>query len=105
MVASRVSYPDTAPRDGNPSPLTEATILGIKDCLVVISSREAELAHPVVWRHLRHLIENRFPDDQGRWWADLAPVDGPTFGPFDRRTQALDAERAWLEAHWPGSEF
>jgi hypothetical protein len=35
---------DTAPRDGNPSPLTEATILGIKDCLVVISSRETELA-------------------------------------------------------------
>jgi hypothetical protein len=34
---------DTAPRDGNPSPLTEATILGIKDCLVVISS-QAELA-------------------------------------------------------------
>jgi hypothetical protein len=35
---------DTAPRDGNPSPLTEATVLGIKDCLMVISSREAELA-------------------------------------------------------------
>ena len=35
---------DTAPRDGNPSPLTEATVLGIKDCLVVISSREVELA-------------------------------------------------------------
>jgi hypothetical protein len=35
---------DTAPRDGNPSPLTEATILGIKDCLMVISSRETELA-------------------------------------------------------------
>jgi hypothetical protein len=36
---------DTAPRDGNPSPLTEATVLGIKDCLMVISSREAELAN------------------------------------------------------------
>lgn len=35
---------DTAPRDGNPSPLTEATVLGIKDCLMVISSREVELA-------------------------------------------------------------
>jgi len=35
---------DTAPRDGNPSPLSEATVLGIKDCLVVISRREAELA-------------------------------------------------------------
>lgn len=35
---------DTAPRDGNPSPLTEETILNIKDCLRVISSRETELA-------------------------------------------------------------
>ena len=35
---------DTAPRDGTPSPLTEATVLGIKDCLVVISNREVELA-------------------------------------------------------------
>ncbi|MEW6119884.1 MAG: hypothetical protein AB1593_07335 [Pseudomonadota bacterium] len=35
---------DTAPRDGNPSPLTEATIMNIKDCLMVISSRETELA-------------------------------------------------------------
>ncbi|MHB1085712.1 MAG: hypothetical protein ACYCZA_12850 [Thiobacillus sp.] len=35
---------DTAPRDGNPTPLSEATVLGIKDCLVVISSRETELA-------------------------------------------------------------
>lgn len=35
---------DTAPRDGNPSPLTEATVMNIKDCLMVISSRETELA-------------------------------------------------------------
>lgn len=35
---------DVAPRDGNPSPLSEQTILNIKDCLMVISSRETELA-------------------------------------------------------------
>ena len=35
---------DTAPRDGNPSPLSEDTVLNIKDCLMVISNREAELA-------------------------------------------------------------
>jgi len=35
---------DTAPRNGEPSPLTEATIMNIKDCLMVISSRETELA-------------------------------------------------------------
>ena len=40
------------------------------------------------------------PDDQGRWWADLSPIDGPTLGPFDRRSDALTAEIGWLESHW-----
>lgn len=40
------------------------------------------------------------PDGQGRWLADLAPVGGPVLGPFDHRSQALDAERQWLEGHW-----
>ena len=40
------------------------------------------------------------PDEQGRWFADLAPVDGPCLGPFDLRSEALAAERAWLEAQW-----
>jgi hypothetical protein len=38
------------------------------------------------------------PDAEGRWWADMAPVDGPKLGPFDYRTEALDAERHWLNA-------
>jgi hypothetical protein len=40
------------------------------------------------------------PDGAGRWWAELAPVGGPRLGPFARRSAALAAERAWLEAHW-----
>jgi hypothetical protein len=40
------------------------------------------------------------PDAEGQWWADLAPVAGPRIGPFNRRTEALHAERAWLDAHW-----
>lgn len=39
------------------------------------------------------------PDGLGRWWADLAPVQGPRLGPFPCRSEALDAERAWLEHH------
>jgi len=39
------------------------------------------------------------PDAQGRWHADLSLVNGPTLGPFDRRSEALDAERVWLEQH------
>ena len=40
------------------------------------------------------------PGPDGRWRADLAPVGGPVVGPFDRRSAALEAEHAWLEAHW-----
>jgi len=36
------------------------------------------------------------PDDQGRWMADLGPVGGPVLGPFERRSDALAAEMAWL---------
>jgi hypothetical protein len=40
------------------------------------------------------------PDDRGRWWADLSPVDGPALGPFDRRGAALAAEQEWLDDNW-----
>lgn len=40
------------------------------------------------------------PDSQGRWWADLAPVNGPKLGPFRWRSDALDVEIAWLRQHW-----
>ena len=46
------------------------------------------------------------PDDRGHWWADMSPVSGPRLGPYPRRSQALTAERVWLETHWlvpPGS--
>ncbi len=42
------------------------------------------------------------PDDTGHWFADLSPVAGPRIGPFDRRSEALAAELAWLNAHWRG---
>lgn len=38
------------------------------------------------------------PDDDGLWWADLGPVEGPRLGPFDLRSEALAAERDWLES-------
>jgi hypothetical protein len=40
------------------------------------------------------------PDPGGQWLADLSPVGGPVLGPFSKRSQALDAEQAWLNAHW-----
>ena len=40
------------------------------------------------------------PDRDGRWHADLRPVGGPVLGPFDHRSDALQAEHAWLVTHW-----
>jgi hypothetical protein len=40
------------------------------------------------------------PVDQGRWIADLTPVAGPILGPFDLRSEALEAEQVWLAKHW-----
>jgi hypothetical protein len=43
------------------------------------------------------------PMSGGRWVANLSPVGGPTLGPFAFRSQALAAERRWLEKHWLNS--
>ena len=40
------------------------------------------------------------PDQQGCWWADLSPVNGPTLGSYQNRSEALAAEQAWLETNW-----
>jgi hypothetical protein len=40
------------------------------------------------------------PDEKGFWWADLAPLKGPMIGPFSLRSDALQAERTWIEEHW-----
>ncbi len=55
----------------------------------------ASLGSPVIAR-----ASHVEPDARGQWWADLSPVDGPQLGPFPRRTEALDAEKGWLEEHW-----
>ena len=45
------------------------------------------------------------PNPAGQWLCDLAPVSGPLLGPFETRSQALQAEVAWLTEHWlfPGA--
>ncbi len=40
------------------------------------------------------------PDPGGHWLADLRLVGGPVLGPFAHRSEALEAERAWLEVNW-----
>lgn len=41
------------------------------------------------------------PDDQGYWWAEI--INGPNLGPFERRSEALAAEVAWLLEHRLGA--
>ena len=41
------------------------------------------------------------PDEQGHWFTHI--VDGPTLGPFARRSEALAAEVAWLKLHRLGT--
>ena len=37
------------------------------------------------------------PDGSGQWFAQI--IDGPKFGPFSKRSEALAAEVAWLTEH------
>jgi hypothetical protein len=53
---------------------------------------------------LGHVVISRAshvePNDSGRWLADLTPVAGPVLGPFDLRSEALEAEQVWLVTNW-----
>jgi len=40
------------------------------------------------------------PDQNGFWWADLAPSNGPKLGPYANRSRAIEAEIAWLKQFW-----
>lgn len=40
------------------------------------------------------------PDAKGQWWADLGLCGGPQLGPYPRRSDALQAEVAWLKTYW-----
>jgi hypothetical protein len=44
------------------------------------------------------------PDVAGAWWTDMAPVNGPKLGPFQKRSAALEAEVQWLRQHVLRSE-
>ena len=73
------------------------TPAGIVQCVYDETIDLSVLGQPVISRGSQ--VE---PDAAGHWYADLAPVGGPTLGPFTLRSEALEAERAWLELHWLG---
>jgi hypothetical protein len=72
-------------------------VVGIDGTVCFIYDERLELASlgRVEIRRASHVE----PDEDGRWWSDLSPVTGPVLGPFDRRSDALAAEAAWLERH------
>jgi hypothetical protein len=39
------------------------------------------------------------PTSEGRWTADLSPINGPVLGPFELRNEALNAEIKYLTDH------
>ena len=51
-----------------------------------------------------HRASHVEPTPDGQWIADLGPMDGPVFGPFETRAAALDTERAWLEHHFASGQ-
>jgi hypothetical protein len=68
---------------------------GTVRCLYGEAIDLTELGRPAI-RRASHVE----PDNGGRWLADLKPVGGPVLGPFPNRSEALAAERNWLETHW-----
>lgn len=40
------------------------------------------------------------PDQNGLWWADLSPCNGPRLGPYTVRSRGIEAELAWLREFW-----
>ena len=36
------------------------------------------------------------PDAEGYWWADMGPSGGPVLGPYGSRSEALQAERTFI---------
>jgi hypothetical protein len=66
-----------------------------------IYSEEIELAAlgPLAIARASHVE----PTERGQWITDLSPVNGPTLGPFDLRSEALAAELTWLRTYWLAS--
>jgi hypothetical protein len=70
---------------------------GMVRCIYDEAIDLAAIGKPVITR-----ASHVEPTADGRWQADLSPVAGPVLGPFGRRSEALAAEAAWLEASMSG---
>lgn len=71
-------------------------ILHIKDDQITYIYDE-RLDLSALGRAYIHRVSEVEPDQWGQWWADMEKSRGPLLGPFDKRSEALAAERCWLE--------
>lgn len=57
--------------------------------------------------HIRRASEVNFFDNgiEHGWYADLALSGGPRLGPFDKRSEALEAEVDWLKDNLFGEKY
>ena len=77
---------------------TAELIIGLGGSVRMIYSELVEphaLGEPIIERGSH--VE---PDQNGFWWADLTPVNGPRLGPYHMRSKAIAAEIAWLREFW-----
>jgi hypothetical protein len=65
---------------------------GVVSCIYDETIDLSSLGRPMIQRASR--VE---PNAEGRWIADLSPVNGPILGPFNIRSEALTAELTWLD--------
>ena len=71
------------------------TPTGTLKCLYTEALDLDQLGSPSITPHISHVD----PDENGQWWADLEPVDGPVLGPFAKKSDAIRAEVEWIEEH------
>lgn len=53
-----------------------------------------------VCKRASHVEPVEGPENTVSWVVDLTPLGGPIFPPLTTRTQALAAERQWIEDHY-----
>ena len=77
----------------SPKPLLALIFSNTGDCLSIYDDAWAftELGKVQIAR-----ASHVEPDAAGNWLADLSPVGGPVLSPFVLRSDALAAERDWL---------